>query len=34
VGVGGGMQKDERVFDNVMTPWIRQLAASIKAAEL
>lgn len=34
VGVGGDMQKDERVFDNVMTPWIRQLAASIKAAEL
>lgn len=34
MGVGGGVQNDDRMFDKVMTPCIQELAASIKAADL
>lgn len=34
MGVGGGVQNDDRMFDKVLAPCIQELAASIKAADL
>jgi curli biogenesis system outer membrane secretion channel CsgG len=33
-GFGGGVQRDERMFDKVMKPVVQELTASIKAADL
>lgn len=33
-GIGGGVDRDERMFDKVMKPVVQELAASVKAADL
>ena len=33
-GFGGGVDRDERMFDKVMKPIVQQLAASLKAADI